>query len=276
MVECQEKMFFFEGSQGKKLLGFLHLPIANRRPIGILYCHGFAEEKNCSHAVVVKAARTFARLGFAVMRFDLSGCGDSEGDLEEVTLDDWRSEIQQAMAQFQAAANIEKVALWGLRHGAGMVLLQAAMLRKIPFVILWHPVIEFKEYIHQFLRQLVGAGLVGTAHEKDSVKSVVAQLQSGNPVEVAGYPISPELYASFLSVGDLPRRVEIKCPLFIATVSLMDKAPFALEKFAASLAAKSPAVHFTHVQAEPFWDRYWCWNSPDLTAKTLNWLDAWK
>ncbi|MGH7495706.1 MAG: hypothetical protein ACREOO_25400 [bacterium] len=274
MVEGQEKIFFFEGRKHKKLLGFLHLPARSRGTTGILYCHAFGEEKNCSHAVIAKAARAFVRQGLPVMRFDFGGCGDSEGVLEEVTLEDWRNEIEEAITIFKAEAKVESVALWGLRHGAGLALLQAGKAQETPFVILWHPVIEFKDYIHQFLRQLVGTALVGTTQEKDSVRSMVAQLQAGRSVEVTGYTITPELYTSFVTIGDLPRRTKVDCPLFVASVSMMDKAPLALEKFAANLAAEAKPVIFTHVHAEPFWDRYWCWESPDLTARTIDWINA--
>lgn len=45
LPEIQEEMFFFEGSKGRKLLGFLHLPDAESITAGIIYSHPFAEEK---------------------------------------------------------------------------------------------------------------------------------------------------------------------------------------------------------------------------------------
>ena len=79
MTGVDEQLFFFEGSNERKLLGFLHQPINNCKETGIVYCHPFAEEKNCSHFVTARAAGEFARLGYPVLRFDFSGCGDSEG-----------------------------------------------------------------------------------------------------------------------------------------------------------------------------------------------------
>jgi len=35
--------------------------------------------------------------------------------------------------------------------------------------------------------------------------------------------------------------------------------------------AGSPA-EFDHVQAEPFWDRYWRWECPEAIDRTVQWL----
>lgn len=32
------------------------------------------------------------------------------------------------------------------------------------------------------------------------------------------------------------------------------------------------AFEFEHVAMEPFWDRYWQWDAPELVQLTVNWL----
>lgn len=275
MPEIREKMFFFDNGRGLRLLGFLHLPARSTGSVGILYCHPFAEEKNCSHAVTAKAARAFARQGFPVLRFDFSGCGDSEGELENATLDDWLEDIHSAAIQLKREARVDRIAVWGLRLGAGLALLEAAQRDDVAFAVLWHPVVAFKQYLHQFLRQRVGTGLLNEDKERNSVNTLTAQLQVGRPVEVFGYTITRDLYDSFISFDDRPLHADIHCPLFIASLSLSDQAPIAVSKIAEKLAAKTTQADFTHVQDEPFWDRYWCWQSPALTEKTVNWIDGW-
>lgn len=268
MPEIREEMFFFPGGSDAKLLGFLHWP---DKPVhtGILYVHPFAEEKNCSHSVAVKAARSFAELGFAVMRFDLSGCGDSEGNMEDFTLADWQNDLKSAIRYLKDKAQVEKVALWGLRSGAGLCLLHTLENDNVPFTLLWQPVIHFKDFMHRFLRQRVGTGLV-THSETVSVKSLVEMLESGRLVEVFGYTVSLALYRSFAETGAAPAKNALKSKTFIASISLMEKAAFKLANFAQN--SLNGNTSFVHLVEEPFWDRYWRWNAPKTIQETRRWL----
>ncbi len=268
MPEIREEMFFFPGGSDAKLLGFLHQPEKTAQT-GIVYVHPFAEEKNCSHSVVAKAARSFAELGFAVMRFDLSGCGDSEGNMEDFTLADWQNDLKEAIRVFQEKSQVKRVALWGLRSGAGLCLLHALENDDIPFTLLWQPVLNFKDFIHQFLRQRVGTGLAAGG-ETVSVKSLVETLESGESVEVFGYTVSPALYRSFVKAGSVPSLNALKSKTFIASISLMEKASFKLANFAQN--SLNGNTSFVHLVEEPFWDRYWRWQAPKTTEETRKWL----
>ncbi|MGD8239192.1 MAG: alpha/beta hydrolase, partial [Armatimonadota bacterium] len=63
------------------LRGMLHTPpAAADRRAAVAVCPPFAEERKCGHRVLVHAARALARAGFSVLRFDLSGTGESTGD----------------------------------------------------------------------------------------------------------------------------------------------------------------------------------------------------
>ena len=274
MVELNEDMFFFPASDGCRLLGFLHRPVRERRRTGIIYCHPFAEEKNCSHVVAVRAARHFARLGYAVLRFDFRGCGDSEGELDEVSLRDWRTDLTAAIDVLRQRGDVESVILWGLRTGAGLALLEAAQRCDVAALLLWQPVLDFGEYMHRFLRQRVGSALAAN-EAVENVASLRKQLQSGRSVEVFGYPISPRLYADFDETGDAPFRAAPAVRTFMATVSSMDRPPFKLARFAAQH-EQDGSIHFEHVGEEPFWDRYWRWDAPATIEATGRWLQTWE
>ena len=72
-------------SEGKQLVGMLHLPDKKKAPC-VIMCHGYQGNKFGNHKrVFVKTARYFAKNGIASLRFDFLGCGDSEGRPEEVT-----------------------------------------------------------------------------------------------------------------------------------------------------------------------------------------------
>ena len=141
-------------------MAFLHLPPASMRSTGILFCHAFAEEKNQSHSVIVKASRSFAENGFPVFRFDMSGCGDSEGNLDEITLSDWQEDIVFAVDQLKKETNVKKYVLWGLSLGAGLAILQADHDNTVACMLLCEPVLDFNKFIHQFLRRVISTNIV--------------------------------------------------------------------------------------------------------------------
>jgi exosortase A-associated hydrolase 2 len=273
MPDIREDMFFFPGSGGRKLLGFVHEPAGNRKAIGIVYSHPFAEEKNCSHAIIVKTARELARNGYTVFRFDYSGCGDSEGDLTEVALDDWRNDLRHAVLCLKTRTHISGIAYWGLRTGAGLALLHASQQQNAHLLILWQPVFDFKNYVHQFLRQRLSAEIAALGDNKVSVDSLIAEIRSKGFAEVAGYTLSQKLYNSFVNLGSLDFTHKANCPTQLVSISATNTPSFALKKVSEQLNLMTTAFEFTHVQIEPFWDRYWRWDAPELMHATLAWLE---
>ncbi len=158
MSVIEEEMFFFQGSNKRNLLGFMCMPkdrIAHN--IGVVFCHPFAEEKNISHRVVVETAREIAANGIPVLLFDMSGTGDSEGSLHEVTVDDWQADIACAIKILKKNGGVENYALWGLRFGAGLSLIHADTINIVSFLILWQPVVSCKKYINLFLRNKIAS-----------------------------------------------------------------------------------------------------------------------
>lgn len=78
-------------ANGKTIRGILHTPEHQKNKSqdqipGLVLCHGFTGNKIGLHRLFVKAARYFSHLGFAVLRFDFSGCGDSDGNYEDITI----------------------------------------------------------------------------------------------------------------------------------------------------------------------------------------------
>ena len=137
MCEYKDKILFFDNSRGEKILGLLHTPKRSEKNLGIVYCHSFAEEKNRSHAIAVKTARAFATQGYPVLRFDLSGCGDSEGEWEKASIDDWIQDIASAVTYLKNSTHVTNIALWGLRLDGGLAYLYAKKHKEISLLILW-------------------------------------------------------------------------------------------------------------------------------------------
>lgn len=76
----QEKLSF-ENQRGEQLSGVLHLPEAGRTEAVALFAHCFTCTKNIRAAVHI--AEALAAEGIAVLRFDFTGLGESEGEFSD-------------------------------------------------------------------------------------------------------------------------------------------------------------------------------------------------
>ena len=270
LSDLHENLFFFPGGAGVSLLGFLSEPKSTSADTGILYCHPFAEEKNCSHAVVAKAARTFAEHGFAVMRFDFSGCGDSEADMSDFRLHDWLEDIHAAIVELKRRTSVQKVILWGLRMGAALAATFARKHSAIDGLLLWQPVFSYRDYMHHFLRGKLASD-ISAKYKGNSIETLTDRIESAGHVEVQGYPIADPLYSSFGEL-DGENRGDLNCLVYIATISKMTQPPTMIARKAGQLLSSHPASKRTHIIEEPFWNRYWQWQAPATVQSTLNWL----
>jgi exosortase A-associated hydrolase 2 len=272
MIEVKEKIFYFAGSNKKKLLGILYQPQSIIRKTGIVYCHPFAEEKNTSHAITVKACRAFAHSGYPVLRFDMNACGDSEGDLDDATINSWTVDIDAAAKLLKDNSGVQEIALFGLRLGGGMAILASEKGISPSFLILWEPILDFTLYIKQFLRTMISTQIVASTREKTTVKTLEDQLESKATVNIMGYPITGDLYKSFCMVAQEPMRVIPRCPVLILSISLMEKPSILLTNYKNFLAKEGSKLSFAHIKTEPFWDRYWRWECPDAVQFSIQWL----
>ncbi|MBM7865981.1 alpha/beta fold hydrolase [Heliobacterium gestii] len=127
------------------LRGVLHRPekrAGSGSAPAIVLCHGFCGTKVGLHRIFVKAARTFAQAGYAVLRFDFSGCGDSDGEHGETTLERQVREARRAVETVAALPGIDpkRITLLGLSQGGCVAALAAPSLPFLEQVVLWAPV----------------------------------------------------------------------------------------------------------------------------------------
>jgi exosortase A-associated hydrolase 1 len=103
------------------LLGILARPL-QAAATGVVVLVGGPQYRVGSHRQFVLLSRALAEAGYAVLRFDVRGMGDSEGrpgDFQH-TVDDISVAIQ---ALQQAVPEVSRVVLWGLCDGASAALL---------------------------------------------------------------------------------------------------------------------------------------------------------
>jgi uncharacterized protein len=122
----EERVSFVSG--GLKLAGVLHLPGGARakRP-AFLVLHGFGSNKDGGTAMI--AAKMFAGLGYAALRFDMRGCGESEGGRGRVICLEQVEDTRAALGCLAARADIDpaRIAVMGHSFGAAVAVYAAGV-----------------------------------------------------------------------------------------------------------------------------------------------------
>ena len=121
-----------------------------------------------AHRTLRALALRLSDAGFDVLRFDYSCTGDSLGNREDASWDDWMEDADYALDELQSVAGLRKVSLVGLRMGA---LVAAALAEEradaVDRRVLWAP-------------PATGADVVRWA-------------RSGHEGEAEAFPIGPRL-----------------------------------------------------------------------------------
>ncbi len=150
---------------------------------------------NKSRHLVAQQARQWCDLGYGVAIPDLYGTGDSAGEFSEANWAMWAKDIL-SLTQWIGRQGGISACLWGLRLGC---LLACAVIKEAPAslglrierLIFWQPVILGEQFINQFLRMRLAAGLLNG--NRESVAMLRERASSEGVLEVAGYHISTDL-----------------------------------------------------------------------------------
>jgi len=135
-----EQVIGFDSAR-TRLLGILSRPAEGAPPAtdpAVLIVVGGPQYRVGSHRQFVSLARALARAGFATLRFDLTGMGDSEGDKRsfEAAGPDIRSAID---ALSKACPEALRIVVWGLCDGASAAMMFATDDRRVAGLIAANP-----------------------------------------------------------------------------------------------------------------------------------------
>lgn len=187
-------------SEGKQIIGTLHRP-RGRGPFPVVvFLHGFSGNSFEAHRLFVETARRLAARGFASLRFDFRGSGNSEGTFSDLSI---RTEIADARAAVrwvrrQSWADSGRLALLGMSMG-GLVATQVlAAERVLRTAVLWNPVV--------FARALRD-GWMNPAR--------AAQLKKSGVADWFGWPVGRALYEDLGRFDPLASAASIRCPLLV-------------------------------------------------------------
>lgn len=185
---------FFLNAGARRLLCVHHAP-ARGSGAGVLLLPPFAEEMNQARRFHALLARGLAARGLHALSVDLSGTGDSSGELRAASWDDWREDL--ATAHQWLAAHAGTVHLFALRSAALLLPLLAARATGVRWCLL-EPALDGERTLGEFLRIRVARSLFEGGRE--TVDGLRRRLAEGQVIEVSGYELTPALHEALGTV----------------------------------------------------------------------------
>ncbi|MFT4343877.1 MAG: alpha/beta hydrolase [Candidatus Woesearchaeota archaeon] len=158
----------FKNSRAQSLIGYLY-PSESKSII--IFSHGFTGDKS-ERGKFESTAQVLRESGYAVLRFDYSGCGESDDDT--LTVAKQVNDLQSAIA-FVRLKGYERIGLLGYSLG-GLIALKC--FDGIETIVLWAPVtnkISYtwdKRYSKEQLTEFLVKGYA-TKIKKNSIRSTV-------------------------------------------------------------------------------------------------------
>jgi len=188
-------------SGGFHLFGTFHKNARSKKEApAILILHGFGGNRIGRFQLYVKISRILEKQGFAVLRFDFRGCGESEGTLEKTTflsqLDDAKKAFQMLLRQPEVDKN--RIGIIGSSMGGCLALMLAQEESQIASIVLWSAFGRPK----------------ATVRQKIGIKAMKA-LRSSGRLDIGGEYISRRFVEEALQLDTLKNIHTFGCKVLI-------------------------------------------------------------
>ena len=129
------------GEEGHQLFGWFHPPAVlegQTRDCLVVMCNPIGYDAICTHRHYRVLARQLADAGFAVLRYDHHGTGDSAGtDEDPERFPSWIKGVGTAVAFGKQVSGANQVSLFGVRMGATLALAAAMDTRLADSLVAW-------------------------------------------------------------------------------------------------------------------------------------------
>ena len=258
---------------GKRLFAVRHDPAADA-PAGpaFLFCHPFAEEKKNSHRCCVEIARHMADLGCGALRLDQFGCGDSDGDFGDSTLDTRLADLRAGLTALGEFFPRRERGLLGMRLGASLAAIVAAEDDCVKHLVLIEPILDGKRAFAADLRRMLIKQMMTDGAASADRKEVVARLERGEgSLDFDGYTISAQFYKG-LTTLDLGSVAKTAARLLVVQVSPREAILEPLRKLADDCTAAGADVTVRSLAMPPPWNRLETVDSQPFCDTLTAWL----
>ena len=187
------------------LFATLHLPgDGESRGTGVVICPPFGWDELGSHRSLRVLAMTLARAGYAALRFDFPGTGDSGGSPRDPQrLDKWTAAVDMAARSLRERSGCERIVAFGIGLGGMAAFRAAAAGSAIDDLVLWS--VPSKGRL--LVRELRAFARVVEADDVDGARAIddaPAARNADADLNVAGFLMTAQTVADLESL-DLTR-----------------------------------------------------------------------
>lgn len=265
---------FFLDNAGVLLHAVAHYPVGTATGEVFVFCHPLAEEKLWTHRVFVGYARQLAATGAAVLRVDLRGNGDSDGDFSQMSVTTGVADIRAAIDHARTRWSAARVHLLGLRFGATLAAVVAEQSTDVERLVLWAPITDGERYVQELLRTNLATQTAVYREVRYDRTELVEQMRQGATVNVDGYAMAYPLYeeSTRLKLAASPKTHAGPC-----LIVQIDRQPGRPAPDLTQLAATYSQATLAFAQEEPFWkeiQRSYLRAAPNLFDVTTSWLTS--
>ena len=136
----------------KGCFGWLHAPQDGAgSDVGVVICTGLIQDALLAYGSLRVLANDLAAAGYATLRFDYPGTGDSCDDAVETDghWTAWQRSVDDAANWLRETTGAKRLVLIGLRLGTTLSTLAAARREDVAALLLFEPVISGRNYVRQ-------------------------------------------------------------------------------------------------------------------------------
>ncbi|PRY14323.1 hypothetical protein CLV24_104133 [Pontibacter ummariensis] len=223
----EEKVSYRNAHAGVRLAGTLTLPQApGPHPAVVLVSGSGPTDRNATvfgHKVFLVWADLLTRAGYAVLRVDDRGVGESEGNYEAATLEDHARDALAGVAYLKTRKEVDaqKVGLVGHSLGAEIAPIAAAQSQEVAFIVLMagpgEPLTQGLITQSEAIYAQAGASKEGIALNTKILETVIEVIRSEKDSQAAKQKLARELEKfnpalARLSAEDL-KKLELSYPI---------------------------------------------------------------
>jgi len=245
-------------NDNEPVFSWIHLPKDKKiSKMGVVICNPLGYEYSHTHRTIRHLSDSLAYSGYANIRFDYHGTGDSFSDLFEANrIKTFIENIDTAVEELKQKTGVTEICLIGLRMGATLAATYCKS-RSVDKLILWSPCIKGRLYVR----------------EMQTLEKLASHSSGDNPdyIDSGGFIITDKTAHELKELDLLKQEYHVNDNILIIErddLQKNNKLQSAIEKNNISDIEHHPMTGYIEMMEEPQFTVV-----PDLTiTKIINWL----
>lgn len=192
----------FNNSRGDRLYGTLHahrdVHVGDKKP-GIVLVHGFASNKNEAMGLFSGMGEFLHSHGFNVLRFDMTGAGESEGDYSLSTPNTMAKDVRYAVNYLKAVDYVDESRIGVVGMDLGALNSVMGWEQDVEAMVLLSPVLDTRKDMYERYESM---GFLEIGREQGFF-------------EKRGLKVGMELFSRFRELDTEPFMRIVKCPTLV-------------------------------------------------------------